>query len=76
MKMLKLSQQQIESMRIDTAIKYVTKAQVKTCPLIKGVFRWGVRAWALTINDKKVPVKPSQKLICSVHFEDLKIGDY
>jgi hypothetical protein len=76
MKILKLSEQQIESMRIDTKIKYVTKAQVKTSPLIKGVFKWGVQAWAVTINNKKVPVKPSQKSIFSVRFEDLMSGHY
>jgi hypothetical protein len=70
MKILKLNEQQIESMRIDTKIKYVTRAQVKTSPLIKGVFKLGVQAWAVTINDKKVPIKPSQKskinIQCSV----------
>jgi hypothetical protein len=76
MKILKLSEQQIESMRIDTKIKYVTKAQVKTSPLIKGVFKWGVQAWAVTINDKKVPVKPHKISIFSVRFEDLMSGHY
>jgi hypothetical protein len=75
MKILKLSEQQIESLRIDTTIKYVTKAQVKTSPLIKGVFKWGVQAWAVTINDKKVPVKPNQKSIFSVRFEDLNVSN-
>jgi hypothetical protein len=76
MKILKLSERQIENMRIDTKIKYVTKAQVKTSPLIKGVFKWGVQAWAVTINDKKVPVKPNKISIFSVRFEDLRIEDY
>lgn len=34
MKILKLSEQQIESMRIDTTIKYITKAQVKICSFL------------------------------------------
>jgi hypothetical protein len=76
MKILKLSEQQIESMRIDTKIKYITKAQVKTSPLIKGVFKWGVQAWAVTVDDKKVPVKPNQSSIFSIRFEDLKTDEY
>jgi hypothetical protein len=76
MKILKLSEQQIESLRIDTKIKYVTIAQVKTSPLIKGVFKWGVQACAVTINDKKVPVKPSQKSIFSVRFDELLVSNY
>ena len=37
---------------------------------------WGGQAWAVTINDKKVPVKPGQKLIFSIRFEELNISHY
>ena len=76
MKILKLNEQRMESMRIDTTIKYVTKAQIKTSSLIKGVLKWEAQACAVTINDKKVPVKPSQKSIFSVRFDELNANNY
>jgi hypothetical protein len=73
MKILKLNEEQICELRIDTAIKFVTKSQLKTSPAINGVFKWGIQAWALTINNKKVPVKPSKNSIFSVRFDEIKL---
>jgi hypothetical protein len=71
MKILKLSENQINKLRVDTAVKFVTLAQLKTSPQIKGVFIWGVQLWALTINNKIVPVKPNKNSIFSVRFDEL-----
>ncbi|MGY8897608.1 MAG: hypothetical protein ACKVI8_06215 [Paraglaciecola sp.] len=72
MKILKLNEKEISELRVDTKIQFVTKAQLKTSPKIKGIFKWGVQAWALTINNKKVPVKPNKNSIFCVRFDELK----
>jgi hypothetical protein len=74
MKILELSENQISKLRVDTAVKFVTRTHLKTSPAIKGVFKWEEQAWALTINDKKVPVKPSKNSIFSVRFDELKMN--
>ena len=60
MNVIKINEYQIEKLRIDTAIKFVTNTQLKTSPVIKGIFKWGVQVWALTINDKIVPVQRNE----------------
>jgi phosphotransferase system IIB component len=74
MKIIKLNEKEISRLRVDTAVQFVTKAKLKKSPVIIGVFKWGVQAWALTINNKKVPVKPSKNSIFSVRFDELKIN--
>jgi hypothetical protein len=54
-------------------VQFVTKAQLKKSPVIIGVFKWGVQAWALTTNNKKVPVKPSKNSIFSVRFDEIML---
>jgi hypothetical protein len=73
MKILKLSEKDISVLRVDTAVQFVTRTQLKTSPVIKGVFKWGVQAWALTINNKIVPVKTFKNSIFSVRFDELNL---
>jgi hypothetical protein len=73
MKILKLSEKDISVLRVDTAVRFVTRTQLKTSPVIRGVFRWGVQAWALTINNKIVPVKTFKNSIFSVRFDELNL---
>jgi hypothetical protein len=71
MKILNLTDEQINKMRIDTDIQYVLKTGLKSNPGIKGIFKWGIQAWAVTVNDMKVPVKPSCKSMFSIRFDDI-----
>jgi hypothetical protein len=73
MKILNLSEKDISALRVDTAVQFATRTQLKRSPVIKGVFRWGVQAWALTINNKMVPVKTCKNSIFSVRFDELNL---
>jgi hypothetical protein len=73
MKILMLSEKEIIGLRFDTAVQFVTRTQLKTSPEIKGIFQWGVQAWALTINNKMVPVKTCKNSIFSVRFDELNL---
>jgi hypothetical protein len=40
MKIIKLNEKEISKLRVDTAVQFVTKAQLKKSPVIIGVFKW------------------------------------
>jgi hypothetical protein len=70
-KILKLTDDQIDKLTIDREIKYVLKKGLESNKQIKGIFKWDVQAWAVTINDKKVPVKTSASSIFTVRYDEV-----
>jgi hypothetical protein len=61
----------------NSAVPYYTSIFIKVSIVIFKVCQWNaVLAGRLPINDKKVPVKPSQKSISIVRYVELKVSYY
>lgn len=71
MKILSLTEDQIQKYRIDSQEKFILLRALRTHPKVKAIFRWCVQCWVLTTDNKKLPVKKNAKSPIVVRFEDV-----